>query len=124
MRLSDAIATGRHLIEKPDGSTFCRCAIGMGLAAIGHDFQEEVEGRWCSNVAAFGAATREWPWLREKSPAGEYWTRVISLWFYQVEARTMTLDELIDRVRAIEPPETEELAVNVQVCTEATHVEV
>jgi hypothetical protein len=33
MRLSEAINLGRGLIEKPDPNTFCRCAIGMGLAA-------------------------------------------------------------------------------------------
>jgi hypothetical protein len=103
MRLSDAIATGRHLIEHPSAATFCRCAIGMGLAAIGCDYQNSSFGS-----LALVTAEAKWPWLKQMCDnPKQSWTNKISLWFWDVEWGTMTLDELIDRVRAVEPPEPE-----------------
>jgi hypothetical protein len=72
-------------------------------------------------MAAFGIekghrgieATERFPWLEDidpKSPnESEFyksfrWT--ISKWYFGVSRGEMTFDELIDKVRAIEPPES------------------
>jgi hypothetical protein len=96
MRLSEAIALGRVLIDKPQHNTFCKCAIGMGLAAIGHEFHirgEEGIG------SAYFAALDEWPWLFGDCEME------ISRRFVLVMKGDLTLEELIDFVRSVEPPE-------------------
>jgi hypothetical protein len=112
MLLSDAIALGQYLIEEPDASTFCRCAIGMGLAAIGQQFHVGSADMYTGHALA--RAEREWPWLKTQL----VWSRwvgkevpaevAISHAFYAVECGCgyYTLDELIEWVRSIEPPES------------------
>jgi hypothetical protein len=112
MRLSDAIALGRTILE-PVAGTFNDhhgggCAIGMAYEAIGKDFL-------VSNV-------REWNWVhtvRGKLPCSCTRTcncelcvqdPAISCIVHLFDVHVMgkgdwTLDQLIDWVRSVEPPE-------------------
>jgi hypothetical protein len=110
MLLSTAIALGRHLIDKPDGYSYCKCAIGMGLAAIGREFHQS--GRDSSGLSAKNYALQEWPWLKTREvptiqrdgktcPGVQAITRA----FFAVERGEYTLDQLIDWVKSIEPEE-------------------
>ena len=113
MRLSDAIALGRVLITKPDPFSFCGCAIGMGIAAVCGEPAK-------MNVEALEFALKEWPWLGSKCEAEGGWSYevYISNKFARVCEGMMTLDELIDWVRSIEPQE--QVAETAQ--QEVTHV--
>lgn len=94
MRLSDAIALGQHLIKRDPTTVLrdgCGCAIGMGLAAIG-----KTDARADYIVDHF-------PWVWKNNAFVE-----ISMMFSKVCQGLMTLDQLIDRVREMEPPELEE----------------
>lgn len=108
MQLSIAMAMGRVLIPNPSSTTFCRCAIGMGLAAIGHDFHSNGKD---NSFHALGTAWDEWPWIKENGM-----TREISNRFSAVRHGLITLDQLIDWVRSVEPAEPQS-AEGSQPCT-------
>ena|SRR6516225_5942344 len=91
MRLSDAIALGRLIVTPNDGSFTlfgCKaCAVGMALAAMGE------------TTGDAQSMTKYWPWANT-----HVWFE-ISVKYFGVVAGEITLDELIDYVRSIEPPE-------------------
>jgi hypothetical protein len=111
MRLSDAIAMGRVLIQLDPGyflNLDCTkgCAIGMGLAAV--------DGR--ATGANFSRMRELWPWLHEKrtealpisgvkSSNGWLFKDEIGHYANLVFVGRMTLEELIDYVRSVEPAE-------------------
>ena len=122
MRLSDAIALGRTLTKQVTANLFydngCACARGMACLAVGKEAQA-------------GKIEKEiWPWLNNrfeepcqcgegcgKSEYTQYyqaWGIINHLMFHVVGCKdnrpfpqTWTLDELIDWVRSVEPPEPE-----------------
>lgn len=108
MRLSDAIATGRFLMDRWDGQTFCGCAIAAGVrgagkvpceAILGRPITDDETSNWqIASSKWLRVAETEWPWITHLHA-------VVSDWFFSVQGGEMTLDELIDRVRAIEPAE-------------------
>jgi hypothetical protein len=112
MRLSDAIAVGRVLIQHPSADNYCNCALGMGLAAVGK----------CKPHPrlAYDAIMREWPWLGEGVKSPDWMKRygyetmqaefTISHAYDMVQFGVLTLDQLIDWVRSVEPAEPEEVA--------------
>jgi hypothetical protein len=125
MKLSTAIALGRHLIQEPSGWTYRKCAIGMGLAAIGEHFHEMTFRRdWLKLIGYFvktgppDRAIQEWPWLenRVKTMDGKGYISALSaigLAFFDVTGGLITLDQLIVWVASIEPAE--------EVCQERTY---
>lgn len=93
MRLSDAIALGQHLIKWDDEVTLLDgrgCACGMALAALG---QERGSPR---------LFYERFPWAAKH----DLWTEITNR-FFKVHAGEVSLDELIDWVRSVEPAETE-----------------
>jgi hypothetical protein len=111
MRLSDAIAMGRVLIKLNPGlflDPFCNqgCALGMGLAAVdGRKVKDNQE-----RIAEL------WPWTSDICPRGsrnentrfcERWSYAheIGAMAYRVYEKLMSLDQLIDWVRSVEPEE-------------------
>lgn len=108
MRLSTAIAMGRVLPEDWHGRSFNACALGMAQAAIG--IPRESFQRLYAN-----GATEVWPWIIEERfshPHSHHHDAkmIISDLYYRVLRSAMTLDQLIDWVRSVEPPELEEVA--------------
>lgn len=120
MRLSTAIILGRYVIEEIDAMNFCGCAIGMGLAALGHKYPTK------STMAAREDAIIEWPWLEKVAPIVPNWfsgrmhnmysheygipteaaINIISEGFAHVHFyHTLSLEALADYIASIEPPE-------------------
>lgn len=106
MRLSDAIAMGRVLVSELKAGSMDGCVLGMAAKAIGTPTSGNMGD-------CFSKLERQWPWLRNEVPEGVVstagnWTGAI--WYrFDIEVmieRTLTLDQLIDWVRTIEPPET------------------
>lgn len=111
MRLSDAIALGRTLImpcrfeQGRPGASGRRdpsregsgCALDMAVVAV------QGSGNWHD-------AAKIWTWLSNScespSGAGSYFFEVAYKFdFFVCDKGTMTLDQLIDWVRAVEPSE-------------------
>ena len=109
--------------------TYCGCAIAAGLRGAGknpehHDVGVKEGGATLYSYAWKNAALKEWPWLSsqnnfpefffcEKS-APKYWRgskvpnyAIISELFLEVFDKVITLDQLIDWVRSVEPAEPE-----------------
>jgi hypothetical protein len=111
MRLSDAIALGRTMLSPCSGGSRHKvgadrnqgCALEMALVAAGHD-----------GIPWFDAQ-QVWPWLTASISAGitgRFDVNVMasaSFLEWKKEER-LTLDQLIDYVRSIEPPEPEFVA--------------
>jgi hypothetical protein len=102
MKLSEAIALGRTLV--------CRLTEG-GSTTLG-----ALPGDGCVlDMAALAVGNRswvhckeEWPWLKEFSPGygGDYESDIYTRFdFYVMRQKSMTLDQLIDWVRSVEPAE-------------------
>lgn len=103
MRLSDAIATGRVMGVHLDPNNFCGCAIALGLEAVGKRDRH-------SSSANFSTAKLEWPWLdacfdHPLIHIQDTGVGIVSDLFWEVYNGDRTLDELIDWVRSVEPPE-------------------
>jgi len=93
MKLSDAIALGQHLIKWTNGRTLYDgqgCACGMALAAHGEQ------------LADVGDFYNRYPWAKEHG----LWVQITHE-FDRVLRGQLTLDQLIDWVRSIEPAEEE-----------------
>lgn len=119
MRLSDAIATGRVLLEPVEGKVLSGnkgCALGMAGRAAGiklHDYASELY------MENYNVLMQYWPFLASRILSEQPCTcrngpsrmldRVIHLFDDHV-CRTgdWTLDRLIDYVRSVEPAEQEE----------------
>jgi|SRR5579859_2946818 len=118
MKLSTAIALGRVLLPQSEwnGGSYCRCALAMGQMAIGRTFERRDE------CIALRAHYTTWPWIQEQftvpaclleraltfgltSSGTEPAQRIISLLFILVEKNDITLDQLIDWVKSVEPQE-------------------
>lgn len=102
MRLSDAIATGRTLVTNcvAGGSTREKaepgdgCVLDMAALAVG-----KCNWQWAKEI---------WPWLRNLSLSTgcDYESEIYTRFDQDVMARgTLTLDQLIDYVRSVEPAE-------------------
>ena len=100
MRLSDAIVLGSALIRfepscfyVPRGN--CGCIIGMGEAAMG-----------AMSVLSY---KKLWPWLSKPMPGKPLhsYAAEIGRRAYCVQEGTMTLEEVVDWVRSVEPAEEE-----------------
>jgi len=131
MRLSDAIALGCSVIEKTDPGSYCGCALAMALIAAGREPMkaEFGSGLWgkFANDNWEQAAWTEWPWILEEFDEPDWWEnrlgvntgeQIISSMFFDVHDKSMSLEQLIDWVRSVEPSEetsteaqTEEVAV-------------
>jgi hypothetical protein len=120
MRLSDAIALGRVLINEPSPFNYCHCAIGMALAStLGCEVPD--------NNSAYRLAMLQWPWLMKKFEVPEFSgfyfmpgllypaEAIISDGFFEVSAGRLTLERLIDWVRANEPTEAESVTESHQI---------
>lgn len=112
MRLSDAIAMGRTLAcpfkggsSRHDAKPGDGCVLDMAVLAV------RGEGDWHE-------AWRIWPWLNTMclASAPNQWEDAESDYFWEIirhfdrdvmAQRTMTLDQLIDWVRSVEPAELE-----------------
>jgi hypothetical protein len=105
MRLSEAIALGRMLIAPCVGgstmagdpqATKVGCALDMAVKAVGGS-------NWHD-------ASNYFPWLRKEGSDWEFskeaW-RIVQMFDLRVMKGKMTLDELIDYVRSVEPAEIE-----------------
>src|ERR1700683_955652 len=130
MRLSDAIMTGSVVIEKTDWTTYCCCTLAIALLGVWqkpcepvveretHPFEWDFEFHHVSSIWK-DAACREWPWIRKsfKIPqdlVGAVFTSnlysifaidIISVMFRRVADGKITLEQLVDWVRANEPEE-------------------
>ena len=116
MRLSTAIATGRVTIDKLTAMDLEGCVLGMAANAAGIPRE-------------YGCIRREWPWLREpagvcpkcqlKTFAGDLLSIVYHLFdAHVIRRKDLSLDELIDIVRSIEPAEPEQLSTDQAFCDE------
>jgi len=125
MRLSDAIATGRVLVPQLEQGEMRGCALGMALLAVGRNAAE-------IHLLGYEYVVETWPWLKS-APAHcsscEYWNTTMhgaaKVWLpfdtHVMSDKTMTLDQLIDWVRSIEPQEEAE-QVTVTATPEVVHV--
>lgn len=123
MRLSDAIALGRTLMPfNPD--CWCTCAVGLAGAAIGKTID-----RWCEVTLDFPLLSAEFKIPRTAFNTSGSYTAVQGpcrkavigelrpCWFiisnlaWAVKEKRITMDELIDWVRSVEPPEAEGCAI-------------
>jgi hypothetical protein len=130
MRLSTAIALGRTVIEQTDPHSFCGCALAMGLLGVGKEpCVADLKQPFSIKAAQASLVWRQtqcivWPWLNENRPFPEGLLstngvaascelpalNLVSDLFFAVERKKITLDQLIDWVRSVEPPELEEAA--------------
>lgn len=134
MRLSDAIATGRMVVQPYPNYLLVRggrgCALGMAGVAAGLKISEMEE--------SYEAIYTEWPWLlqsikpggmrcplcskTEKHPVGfyDYLSAIQHLFDLHIAGLNpkWTLDQLIDWVRSVEPAEPEQ-SIEVQPEVEA-----
>jgi hypothetical protein len=106
MRLSDAIAVGRTLVSRcvAGGSTSYRakpgdgCVLDMAALAVGLRYWKDVG--------------EVWPWVLDPDPAnptGDYREAIYSRFDCEVMGeKSLTLDQLIDWIRSVEPNEAEE----------------
>lgn len=110
MRLSEAILLGRHLVT-PTAGSFCEtannggCALTMGVKAV--------NGKGIPNHL-WGSADSIWPWLNGACGCGRcsgtYMFHIALLFDCDVMTGKMTLEQLVDYVRSIEPAEPEQSA--------------
>src|SRR5277367_3756558 len=93
MKMSEMMMLGRVLIKPNPSRTLYEgegCAMGMALAATGHEFGTAHE------------MMEQWPWTTY-----QFWEEC-SAKFYMVCDGKMTLEALIDWVRSVEPEEVTE----------------
>lgn len=121
MRLSDAIALGRTLIGSVKGCLFEKhgdgnlfgCALGMGVAAVGRQEQAMERGQDCSHEEPLSI----WPWLeisdlvpkcgcskKMLSYRVNGFASIVHMFDHHVGV-DMTMEQLIDYVRSVEPNE-------------------
>lgn len=120
MRLSEAIMLGRHLVTDPQPYEINSCALGMALRAMGLPFAEI----W---MLGYAHAVIWWPWLEMPAasegimPCGcsaddrhnTHMKVLMHLFDGHVvpedpEAKRMTLEQLVDWVRSVEPEEEQQ----------------
>lgn len=119
MRLSDAIGLGRTLVRVHRAGDIRGCALGMSFLAIG--------GNPADVGPNFESIKAEWPWLKERrfdplySPnnsSANFIAYCKSVWLRfddLVMGGGMTLDQLIDWVRSVEPPEPDAPQISTEV---------
>jgi hypothetical protein len=101
LKLSEAIELGSFLERPGSALSYKGCAIGLGMAAMGVPRKERTAAK----------AKELWPWLghvSRTSPLGltkiDY-IRDISDWYFNVRLGRMTMAQLANRIRVIEPAE-------------------
>lgn len=109
MRLSEAILLGDTLrrrdawvfLQLLSDGTYCGCAIGGALLAVG-DTREA-----SSESFEIEPYIQCWPWLAEMCPEGNSWVSKVGCnWahgFAAVCAGRLTIEQLADWVRSVEP---------------------
>ena len=109
MRLSDAIALGRTLVKPMAGKPLSKdndygCTIGMALRAVGRAYNcsqsDEQNWNWWPVYQQF---LEEWPWTLSHPVINM--SDIFRRFDREVMQGTMTLDQLIDWVRSVEPEE-------------------
>jgi hypothetical protein len=109
MKLSTAIMLGRTVIKEIDAYSYCGCAIGMGLAALGYEYESVLH----DSKKAMSDAEKEWPWLCQRYEGQmtswcysvpETYFDIISRGFFQVQEGIITLEQLVDWIASVEPP--------------------
>lgn len=130
IRLSDAIALGRKVVEPAKGLILSTdgkrgCALGMGFVGAGLSYSG-------SQVNCYLDIKEKWDWLclhTNKWPCfcnrglTVYMDLIAHIFDNHVRSRQdWTLDQLIDYVRSIEPPESESAAPVVETPTEKVSV--
>ncbi len=127
MLLSEAILKGRVFIKEPNATDYCRCAIGMATAALKGYELGGINPSWDPLMLAF----KTWPWIVLPFPVPEMAElpdgmrsaeQIISAAFFNVMRGGITLEQLVDWVRSVEPAEREEVPVTESV-SEAELVE-
>lgn len=103
MKLSDAIDLGRTIETPGSGLSFCSCALGLGMAAMGAGRNERLSSR----------ALEIWPWLGETNIPAGFGIKMdqVSYMYFRVVDGSRTLDQLIEKVREMEP---QEIAAHIQ----------
>lgn len=112
MKLSDAIFMGRHLV-KPIGGSDCErdgggCALTMAMLSVG--------GTSCLPNSLWVDVDRYWTWLGNKAKSdkcsfcgrdifSEFKFVIAHIFDRHVMGGEMTLEQLVDYVRSIEPTE-------------------
>jgi hypothetical protein len=109
VRLSEAIRMGSLLIEEPRATDINACAVTMACNAIGVQVESEPLAK-----DYYNHLLENWPWLQGKTvtcPFKRYeltGTTIVWLPFDQyVMSGKMTIDQLADWIRSIEPEEHE-----------------
>lgn len=119
MQFSDAIATGRVLMDVWDSDTYCGCAIAAGIKGAGVE-PCRIDADFASSQW-LNSALKVWPWLRNMVDVPDWVVRrystylsrpkqiaaynVVSDMFGMFVHKEMTLESLIDWVRSVEPEE-------------------
>lgn len=109
MKFSDAILAGSVLVPEIKHGDINACALGMAADAVGIPRTDQREG----NMPRYNAIYKQWPWLLT---AGEncpkcgvrHWESEVIFHVFDRHVmgdRSMTLEQLVDYVRTIEPAE-------------------
>lgn len=107
MKFSDAILLG-HGLKKFDSTQWlsddgsCGCAIGGAILAVGlaQRFIREAQHHSMSSVLSayhVECFREQWPWIEPRHVAH------ISLMAHDVELSALTIEELVEWVRSVEP---------------------
>jgi hypothetical protein len=100
LKLSEAIELGSFLERPGSALSYKGCAIGLGMAAMGVPRKERTATK----------AKELWPWLDHMSRTSLLglkidYIRDISDWYFNVRLGRMTMAQLANRIRVIEPAE-------------------
>ena len=99
LNLSEAIELGKCLERPGSPLSFRGCAIGLGMAAVGVPKKTRTAEK----------AKELWPWIGQVSGRTLFglstttYMQQIGDWYFNVRIGRMTMAELVQRVRAIEP---------------------
>jgi hypothetical protein len=114
LKLSEAIELGAFLERPGNPMSFKGCAIGLGMAAMGVPRKERTASR----------AKELWPWLSQVSRKSFLglteitYMREIGDWYFNVRLGRMTMSELVNQVRRIEPAERREVTERIPVTSQ------
>lgn len=108
MKLSEAIMMGRHLVDRPRAFNLSTCALGMALGADGYELREDM-----GTCQDYQHIIQRWPWLETlivKCPACSkecmrYGAITHVFDAHVMTNKTMTLEQLCDWVKSVEPAE-------------------
>lgn len=99
MKLSDAIMMG-SMLGRMESSDINTCALGVAATAVGIPLQKALVIP--DVIDRYRAIADRWPWLSSNN--SEKMNDIMELFDNNVSTGHMTLDQLVDHVRSIEPP--------------------